>query len=220
MNLGELRDTFRRDVKDTSTPYLFSDESIDEWINEAEEEACLRGRLIFDNETPTICEIGTTTDTTRYDLHESITELVHASITKSSGEVVDLSILDRREADRLQYDRRTLTQEPTAIIHHDTWIEYDCIPEADYTLNIEVYRTPKNPMANDGDTPEINARHHKRLLDWVKHKAFEIPDTDTMDLGRTMKYEARFERYFGKRPTADMRKRQNANTPHRNQAHW
>lgn len=220
MNLGELRDAFRRDTQDIESPYLWSDESIAEWANEAEQEAAIRAHLLHERADSSVCQIDVSANESRYDLHNAVTEIVYASLTDTAGTITILSIQDWREADRLQYDRRTDVRLPTAIIHHDTWIDLDCLPDAAYTLNMEVYRLPLRTMSSDSDAPEISAKHHKQLLHWIKHKAYAVQDADGNSESKSKEFETRFERHFGVSPDSSLRKRQNANTPHRNKAVW
>lgn len=223
MDLVELREMFRRDVADTSDSPLWNDSDIDEWINEAEEEACIRAKLIHERSNTSICRVAINpllNGETRYTLNPLIIEITHASMTDSAGVVSILDIVDWREADRVQFDRRTHTDAPRAIIHHDTWIDLDCIPDAAYTLDMEVYRLPLVSMTDDTDSPEISANHHRHLLHWAKHRAYGIPDTDLLDMNKANDYEGRFEQYFGPRPNAKLRKGQNANNPHRNKPCW
>ena len=50
MTLLELPQ-FRSDAKDTVATYLFGDLEVIGWLGEAEEEACIRARLLFDDAT-------------------------------------------------------------------------------------------------------------------------------------------------------------------------
>jgi hypothetical protein len=68
--------------------------------------------------------------------------------------------------------------------------------------------------------PEIGAQHHYRLLDWVKHRAYGLPDTDTFDKGRSLTHLAAFEAYFGPRPDANLRKSVNAPIPRVSRTVW
>lgn len=220
MTLADLRTMFRRDVADKANGQLWSDSDIDDWLNEAEREACVRAKLIHERANESICKIDAVAGETRYQLNAVIIEITHASLTNSAGVSSILNILDWREADRLQYDRRANTRAPRAIIHHDTWIDLDCIPDASYTVNMEVYRMPMESMVADSDSPEIGAHHHRHLLHWVKHQAYGVQDADTLDMNKANDFEGRFERYFGLRPDASLRKGQNANKPHRNKPDW
>jgi hypothetical protein len=60
-------------------------------------------------------------------------------------------------------------------------------------VELRTFRLPFDVVA--GDDLEIDAQHHLKLLDWVKHKAYSIPDTDTYDSQKAAKHEAAFTAY-------------------------
>ena len=66
---------------------------------------------------------------------------------------------------------------------------------------------------------EINGIHHRHLVKWMLHRAYQKPDSETMNPDKSKLALAEFEQYFGPRPDADNRKRQNASRPHRNRAY-
>jgi hypothetical protein len=68
-------------------------------------------------------------------------------------------------------------------------------------------------------SPEINGMHHRHLIKWVLHRAYERPDAETFDPEKSARALKQFEDYFGVRPDAAMRKRANASRPHRNLAY-
>ena len=46
MTLEELIASFREDSNDELEPYLWGDEAVTRWLNEAQDEAAVRGRLL------------------------------------------------------------------------------------------------------------------------------------------------------------------------------
>ena len=88
-----------------------------------------------------------------------------------------------------------------------------------YTLYLEFFRIPARRVSCMDSRFEINEIHHLHLVDWVLHKAYSKPDVDTLNPGKAKDAEGRFIASFGKRPSADLRRRQNANRPHRNRLH-
>lgn len=65
---------------------------------------------------------------------------------------------------------------------------------------------PLAPLALPDDAPEIHAAHHPHLVDWVLHQVFSTPDSEYFDPERADAAEARFTRYFGPMPDADLRR--------------
>ena len=114
---------------------------------------------------------------------------------------------------------RSRNERPTHYVLDDKRLIVSALPDQDYTLYIEFFRTPGKALQNDSDTPEIAEAHHLNLLDWVLHVAYSKPDADAFNPNKSAESEASFTAYFGKRPNADLRRRQNANRPHRNRLH-
>jgi hypothetical protein len=219
MKRQDISDAFRTEADDNRTPPLFSDDEVETYINEAQEEACIRTKLIFDRTDESICHIDINPSDLTYDISDKIHEIRFAQLVDADGAVSDLEIIDRDELDRRRPDWRIETDKPTAIVHEDKTIQIDCTADAAYTIQLEVYRLPK-PLESEASVPEINAIHHRFLVDWVLYRAFSKPDADLYNPGKAQEAHDRFEKHFGERPDATMRKRDNANLPHRVKAYW
>ena len=220
MTLAELIASFRADADDLVSPYLWSAPDLTRWANEAEQEAALRANLLFDASTQAVCQIAIVAGTTSYALHAKVHDVEHARIIDAAGNVTKLAILDRIELERIRPDWRYETRPPRALVRYDGRIEVDCIPDASYTLRLEVHRLPMTDMAADASTPEISAVHHRHLVHWMLHRAYARPDSETRDPGKSASAEAEFSKMFGRRPDADLRRAQQANRPQINKAVW
>lgn len=221
MTLAELIALFRSDADDiVANPYLWSDAELKGWANEAEQEAALRAKLLFDASTTAVCQIAIAAGTTSYPLHAKVHDVEHARIIDSAGNVTRLTITDRIELERVRPDWRYETRPPRALIRYDGRIEVDCIPDSDYTLRLEVHRMPMADMVSNTDTPEIAPIHHRHLVKWMLHRAYQRPDSETHDPERSAKAEQAFTKVFGRRPDANLRRDQQANRPQFNKAIW
>lgn len=216
MNLGQLVEKFRIDADDNAAPYLWSNADLTMFLNEAQEEACIRGKLIFEADSQSICEVAISGLATTYPLNPSIIEIVYVSLTDSSGSVYPIEIKDRIELDRISPNWRDTVERPKYIIHLDNSIRIGCIPDADYTIKLEVHRLPLVGLVDDTDIPEINAAHHIKLVQYALYRAYSKPDADALNLNKAQTAYDNFERYFGARPNAELRKDENANRPHAN----
>ena len=65
---------------------------------------------------------------------------------------------------------------------------------------------PRVRLEAPDDEPEIAAHLHMALVQWMLYRAFSRPDSDTHDPGRAAVALDVFERYFGPRPNADLRR--------------
>jgi hypothetical protein len=55
MTVDELRTLFRNRTQDTAKPYLWSDEEVFEYMDDAQNEACRRAHLLVDSRSE-VCE--------------------------------------------------------------------------------------------------------------------------------------------------------------------
>ena len=214
MNLGEMIDEFRVLSQDNVAPYFCGPNELIKWFNDAEEEAAIRARLIHDSE-----ELTVAAGETRIALPKGAFEILYIELRDASGTFFPICVSTRDVLDAAMPGWRRRVERPEFVVVDDTEIVLGAVPDADYALYVEFFRTPRAQLADVDDTPEIHLAHHEGLIQWVLHKAFGKPDADLFDPVKSKDAESAFVRQFGKRPTADLRKRQNANRPHRNRLH-
>ena len=187
MNLGTIRAEARFLLKDESKPPFWKDEWLDRAINEAEQEACIRARLIEDKSS-TITSLDITTTEKRYKLDARIIDVLAIELECNPG--VEISGWTLTESELL----------------------FDDYPKADGVLLMTIIRLPMNDMEAKSDEPEIRRHHHMRLLDWVEHRAYNVKDADSFAPGESEKALARFEISFGKRPDANVQRKHREKT--------
>ena len=222
MNLEQLIQQSRVDADDTVTnPPLWADEWIAAWLTEAQAEAAIRGRLLYEAANPDVCSVAVTAGAATYPLHKSLYELGHLRF-KATGATRSepLHLASREELDRLRPDWRDEQGPPEYAIQDDTRITLVPRPTAAGTLHIEGYRVPLKALASDNDKPEINESHHRHLVHWALHRAFSKPDADGFDTTRASSAEAAFTRYFGPRPDSDLRRSTRSDVPQTNKVFW
>lgn len=214
MNLGEMITRFRIQAGDTVKKYLWPDDELSPWFSEAEKEAAIRGRLIRRSE-----EIAIAVGDTVLDLPKGLFDIQYAELRAADGTAYEIKAIDHAALDALRPGWRAKSARPQEFIHNDKALQLGSVSDGAYTLFIEFFREPKRALESASDAPEINETHHIHLIDWVLHKAYSKPDAETMNPGKAAESEDRFTRYFGKRPSADLRRRHNASRPHRNRVH-
>ena len=221
MNLEALIQQFRTDADDAVEPYRASDEAVTGWLNEAEQEACIRGRLLHESANPAVCQIVVTAGTAHYPLHPALYEIDYLAF-RPAGDTRHhpVKLLSREELDRIEPGWRERTGRPEYAIQSDTAIRLAFAPDAAGTLLLEGYRLPLIPMEDTSDEPEINAAHHAQLVHWVLHRAFSMPDSETIDPARAQLAERAFSQYFGLRPDADLRRATRHDEPPHNVGFW
>lgn len=217
MQLNDLVRRFRTLANDKVEPYFIDDDSVTDWLNDAVNEACIRGRLLHESQDSDVCNIAVTVGTAHYPLHESLYELSRVWFEPSDGSYGSyLSLMSAESLDqRYKCDNwKRMQGVPQFAIQDDTGIRLVPIPILDGELQLEGYRVPLLPMQDDDDVPEINVIHHVHLLQWVLHKVFSIPDAEFFDPNRAALAEQAFTDYFGERPDSDLRRMTREDVPH------
>ena len=217
MNLEDLIRRFRVLSLDNATPPFWADEDITDWLNEAQNEACIRARLIREDELESVCRIPLTPGAHTYALNPLAYEIISLWIKPASGRKRPVTLRSREWLNHHLPEWRECTRPAEIAIQDDTTVRIVGVVEAGDTLELECYRLPLRPMANDTDKPEIHRAHHQHLIDWALHRAFSIPDTEVFDPARASSAEAAFTRYFGIAPDSDMRRQTREDVPHVNQ---
>lgn len=173
------------------------------YANEAENEACLRSRLLLDSSTAAVCRIDIVSGTAVYDYDPRVIFILRARI---AGDKWPLTKASRVLLD----ERQPAWEDETGDIKHLVMGMYSGRlmlyrkPVSSGVLNLTVIRYPLNPMANTSDSPEINAYHHPALVLWMKHRVYNNQDSELFDKNRADIHQAMFAQKFGARTTAPL----------------
>ena len=205
MNLGELITEFRsRTGDDVPAKYRFSDELVTGFANQAESEAAIRAKLLYDTDNVTILA-----NKSIYDLDDTVFEIDSAVITDSSGVKKELILIDRPTLDKeCPFWREATNSKPKYLIQDEGKYEVTPIPDADYMMALNHYRTPINLMYAESSEPEIKKRHHDGLVDWMVRQSMQVKDIDASDLSLAPDAEAKFIARFGIRRDANVMRKQ------------
>lgn len=194
MNFLELELSARITVDDNSPgDRLWSQAEWLEYANDAENEACERANLLIDS-TNSLTNIAVVTSTAILTISELIIEIQRAHLLlgtepllETTEKVLDLTILSWR----------SVTGTPRSFVRDETnKIRLFPYPIVADTLDLKVSRFPLTAMTT-GDSPEIDARYHAGLLDWMIHRAYSKNDSETLNIGKAKDYAQRFEKRFG-----------------------
>lgn len=216
MTLEDLIRRFRTLAVDKVQPYLFADEDVTDWLNDGQRQACIRGRLLREDDNQAVCEIALTPGQRTYPLHKAVYEIINARIVPVSGRSRPVFLASREWLDENMPGWRDDHGPAEFAIQDDTSIRVSGAVTAGDKLAIECYRTPLKMLANDTDKPEIHEAHHEYLIQWALHKAFSVVDADTFDPQRSDRSEAAFTNYFGRMPDSDLRRMTREDVPHHN----
>ena len=222
MTLEQLIAQFRVDAQDHAEPYFWPDAMVTGWLNEAQAEAAIRARLIHESASADVCQIAVVAGTATYALHASLFEITYQAFLDADGrrhrlQVVSIEWLD---ANVPRWREGEGPGVPVWLVQTDNSLRVAPTPKVAGTIVLEGYRLPLVDLVADTDVPEINAAHHRHLVDWALHRAFGIPDSESFDAQRAGQAEAAFSAYFGLAPDADLRRSTRADNPLQNEPHF
>ena len=208
MNVQQLVEQFRVDSLDREQPYLWGEPEVLGWLNEAQAEAAVRGRLLLDDSTPAVCESAVAAGVVSYQLHPKVYEISHLRfVSAATSQACGLDLVSREFLDSKHPRWRDHGPgEPRFAIQTETRLRLVPAPREAGTLRLEAYRLPLAALINPVDEPEIHEAHHPYLVHWALYRGFGQPDSEGFDSERAAQAYAVFERYFGMRPDSDLRR--------------
>lgn len=199
MNLGQIIAQARIELDDTEPDYLWSDAELTFYANEAEEEAARRSRLLIDASTAAICTITLVSGQSEYSLDGRVIGLRSAQPSWRS-KALSFETVAAMDEDCPGWQARTGAPQ-SVVADYETGVLKLCptptAADAGETVQLRVTRLPLEPLVDAADTPEIKAVYHRKLIHWIKHKAYLKPDADTLNKDASATALAFFEQEFG-----------------------
>ena len=197
MNLSEILNVYRRATGDKAAPYLVDDEDAIIFLNQAENEASRRARLLVDSSSD-IAIYPVVSGEPLVEISSKVISIRRARIAASSAPLKKRLV---REMDEIApgWDSSTNTSRPSSVVvdYQTNAVRLYPTPNEDGELCMTVTREPANSLEADDDVPEIPARYHHSLVEWMKFRTFSDEDSDMYDQRRADTALARFEEEFG-----------------------
>ena len=199
MNRAQLFDAFRSRSHDIAAPYLWSDDELQEYLDDAENEATERALLLRDSETPEICEVVIAAGIATYALDSRVLEVLRAKLDIHIRPL-GLTTTEGLDRDWPAWDVE-VAGEPKCLAIDALGAEWQARlvppPSVATVLRLHVYRLPLTPLGSDKCAPEIHPRLHIKLLDWMCYRAYSKHDAETKNDEKAMNYAAAFAANFG-----------------------
>ena len=85
MTLEDLIRRFRVLANDNAQPYFWADVDVTDWLDDAHAQACIRGRLLRDDTTASVCTIALTPGKATYKLHPKLYEIISIRLVPADG---------------------------------------------------------------------------------------------------------------------------------------
>lgn len=208
--LGELIIEARIRADDNVAPYLADDTAFARWATEAEREACIRARLLFDDsDRADVTTIAVTAGQHTYPIDPLVGFVDAASFLPAGG--VRSRDLELRGLDWIRdhhgWQSRTSSRPSALADNGRDQMRIWPTTSVDGTLRLAVYRYPLLAMEDPSDEPEIREEHHAGLVDWMMFRYWSQKDSENQDPERAAAAKADFVARFGERNTAEVMRR-------------
>lgn len=206
MNAEELLGRFRSEVVDNITPYLWSDEEVLDYMNDAYR---MFVRLIggVADFTSAATEVDIVASERYSTIDKAILRVMQITRESDGEEIKVINLTDLKTSATNDYGIvRTMLNDTRpgkvryAVIGKERGIlQWVQIPEFDDRALMSVYRLPLSYAELDDlagfDFSDIGEEHHFHLIKWMQYRAYSKQDADTFDKGRAADGEKAFLAY-------------------------
>lgn len=206
MDVVDVINIYRQRADDAVFPYHTDDATLIGFAAEAEEEAAIRAKLLFDDSSDFLTvPLVATLD--RYDIEPCIFDIDSMRYVNADGAAF---CMEQAGAGEISGADRSVQGRPfryAFTAEHGIGIWPVPNTYASGSLHMTVYRTPIFPVEDLEDEFEISERHHRYLVDWILYRVYSSKDGELKDDVRAAAAYADFERRFGVRRPADIMRR-------------
>lgn len=208
MNTTELLAVFREEVYDKEAPYLWSDELVYTYIDDAQKKFC---RLTYGIEDARSFSLNVVGDglTDWYELDPMILKL-RSAYNAATGRPVNLVAAEKMDEAGIRFDGSVGPLKALVMGLEKNMVRAYPIPNAPVTVNLLTFRLPYT--VGKGDTLEVDEHHHLNLLMWVKHRAYSVQDGEARDDKKAMQQRGEFEAYCAQARDEQSRQRRPVST--------
>lgn len=197
--LLQIRNTIRTTLDDTpTTDQLWTDDELDEYINDAENQSCKIADLLIDSTTASVCDITLIASTPTYSISQLILKIFRAFVDNATHPLIQTT---RRVLDLTIPSWQSESGDERSFFVGDTnKITIYKKPDGAGTLRLTVSRLPLVALSADDDTPEIDGQYHNGMVDWAIYRAYSKQDSKTLDPDKAEIHKNAFNERFGIKP--------------------
>lgn len=193
MTSGDLIDLFRDEMDDAVQPYLWSDDLVTGYIDDAQKMYCRLTDGIPDGTTVEVTQLSIVPTTQWYDTHASILKIREAYRT-DTGKPVAVMNHEDMASQNMRFDGRSGPLGAMIIGIEDYKVRVWPVPNETVTVQMNVFRLPLVSITGD-QALVIAEQHHRNLLLWVKHRAYSKQNAETFDRTRAKEFDDAFRAY-------------------------
>ena len=189
MTTTELLKLFRTEVFDLEAPYLWSDALVYGYIDEAQKQFCRDTYGIADARN---FKLDIAPGVEWYAMDPRILKLRDA-IDRTTGLPVPVIPVEKMHESSMKFDSTVGLLRALISGLEDNTLRTWPVPQLAATVELRTFRLPTTVGA--GDDFEVDPRHHRYLLYWVKHLAYDVQDSETYDKAASEKFKTRHTEY-------------------------
>lgn len=195
---------FRSDTTDAAPPYLWSDDEVYDYMDEAQRMLC-RNTQGLPDATSIATTVPIVANQPFASIHPSILLIREATLASTSEKLRVLNFEDLEVAYACDdygnqvplFNVLNSTGNVGAMVigMETDKVRWVYIPVANDSVNLLIYREPLYKITEDSTSFEVHGRHHRPMLWWMKHLAYSKQDAETFDRGKAEENKKRFEEY-------------------------
>ena len=207
MNADYLLRAFRRDTGDVEEPYLWANEEVLVYMDDAYKMFVRLTGGVADCTSP-LCTLDVVAGENTAEIDTRILRIMRA-VRASDNELVEIiNATDLTKMSREDYglikplymDKVPGPVRYMVIGRQRGLVQWVQVPEADDQVLLDVYRLPLTSVKPDGSNltfnfPDIGEEHHYYLLKWMFHRGYDKRDSDLFDPVKAEKFKAEFISY-------------------------
>lgn len=194
MKSDELLSAFREEMADETAPYLWSDPTIYRYMTDAQRMFCRLTEGIEDSTTPSVCQLSVAPATQWYSLSPLVLK-VRKATRADTGRTIPVVVSEKAESEGIRFDGRAGVLQAFVAGLSKAKLRAWPVPTETLTVNLSVFRLPLASLTGTGQDLEIDEQHHEHLLLWMKHRAYDKQDADTVDRVKSEDFKKRFQAY-------------------------
>lgn len=196
MDSTRLHSLFRSEIADTAEPYLWADDEVFHYANEAQKKFCRLTGGIADASTPAVVQVVLTANNPWAALSPLILKV--RGVNGADGRYIDPVNFEDLQERKIKLGATTGTPALLILGMETDKVRVYPVPVTNETLELLVYRLPLKAINDFDQKLEIAEQHHTALLMWMKHLAYGKQDAETFDKTKREEFEQAFTTYcFG-----------------------
>ena len=210
MTLGDLLNELRVSrLDDAVAPYLWSDDELVSFLNDAVRQVCMRQRCLLESAQP-FCTINVAAGTQLVPVDPRILAIRFLRQDGSTADMQPAGITAKRFFKlHATWDTDTDTTGDLEYWVPDYQTGFIALfprPTVDIVLKLNVWRLALEDeelvTADPTAEPIVDPAWHLDLLDWAEYRAFSKPDSQTMNTEKAQSAAQTFTAKVGRLPTA------------------